>query len=86
VLVANALDQPAQDPLGLTRAQFDADPWQTNPLALPQDAPGQADRFDTRKDTAQTQAGAPSPSGKPSRWRRSSTPPTPRSLSAIRGA
>ena len=57
VLVANALDQPAQDPLGLTRAQFDADPWQTNPLALPQDAPGQADRFDTRKDTAQTQAG-----------------------------
>jgi iron complex outermembrane receptor protein len=51
------LEQPAQDPLGLTRAQFEADPWQTATIALPQAAPGQADRFDTRKDTAQSQAG-----------------------------
>ena len=53
----NAIEQPALDPLGLTRAQFDADPRQTTPLALPQDAPGQPDRFNTRKDTAQEQAG-----------------------------
>ena len=57
VLIANVLEQPAQDPLGLTRAQFEADPWQTATIALPQTAPGQADRFDTRKDTAQSQAG-----------------------------
>lgn len=57
VFTANSLDQPAQDPLGLTRAQFNADPWQTASIALPQDAPGQPDRFDTRKDTAQSQAG-----------------------------
>lgn len=57
VVVANVLNQPAQDPLGLTRAQFDADPRQTASVALPQTAPGQADRFDTRKDTAQSQAG-----------------------------
>ena len=48
VVVVNALDQPAQDPLGLTRAQFDADPDQTTP---------QAGQFDTRKETRQTQAG-----------------------------
>lgn len=48
VMVANTLDLPAQDPLGLTRAQFDADPFQTAP---------QATQFDTRKDTRQTQAG-----------------------------
>ncbi len=48
VLQMNALDQPAQDPLGLSRAQFDADPYQTTP---------QATQFDTRKTTRQTQAG-----------------------------
>ncbi|MEY3251760.1 MAG: hypothetical protein RL227_733, partial [Pseudomonadota bacterium] len=57
VLIANVLEQPAQDPLGLTRAQFEADPWQTATIALPQATPGQPDRFDTRKDTAQSQAG-----------------------------
>ncbi|MGE5115208.1 MAG: TonB-dependent receptor family protein, partial [Betaproteobacteria bacterium] len=45
----NTLSMPAQDPLGLTRAQFDADPNQTIT---------QATTFDTRKDTAQTQIGA----------------------------
>lgn len=49
LLIANTLDQPAQDPLGLTRAQFDADPDQTTP---------QASQFNTRKATAQTQLGA----------------------------
>ena len=49
VVVLNTLDQPAQDPLGLTRAQFDADPDQTTP---------QATQFDTRKNTRQAQAGA----------------------------
>ena len=48
VLVINALDLPAQDPLGLTRAQLDADPDQTTP---------QATQFDTRKTTRQAQAG-----------------------------
>ncbi len=57
VFVVNGLDQPAQDPLGLTRAQFDADPSQTASIALPQAEPGQPDRFDTRKDTTQSQAG-----------------------------
>ena len=57
VLVLNSVKQPALDPLGLTRAQFEADPDQTTSLALPQDTPGQADRFNTRKDTAQDQAG-----------------------------
>lgn len=47
-LVANALDLDAQDPLGLTRAQFDADPRGTDPAAL---------RFDTRKQVEQAQAG-----------------------------
>ena len=47
-LLANSVNQPAQDPLGLTRAQFDADPFQTAP---------QATQFDTRKTTAQTQGG-----------------------------
>jgi len=41
-------EQSAQDPLGLTRAQFDADPTQTTP---------QARQFDTRKAIAQTQGG-----------------------------
>ena len=57
VLTLGALDQPALDPLGLTRAQFEQNPRQTTALALPQDQPGQADRFDTRKDTRQEQAG-----------------------------
>ncbi|MBL0085669.1 MAG: TonB-dependent receptor [Ideonella sp.] len=41
-------EQSAQDPLGLTRAQFDADPMQTT---------AQAVQFDTRKAIAQTQGG-----------------------------
>jgi iron complex outermembrane recepter protein len=41
--------QPAADPLGLTRAQLDADPTQTTP---------QATTFDTRKTVLQEQAGA----------------------------
>jgi iron complex outermembrane receptor protein len=57
VVVLNTLDQPSLDPLGLTRAQFTADPDQTTGVALPQPAPGVADRFNTRKDTAQTQGG-----------------------------
>lgn len=57
VVVFNALNQPALDPLGLTRAQFDANPDQTTSVALPQDSPGQPDRFNTRKNTAQDQAG-----------------------------
>lgn len=57
VLVLNSINQPAQDPLGLTRAQFDADPGQTTGVALAQDAAGQADRFNTRKQSWQDQAG-----------------------------
>ena len=38
----------AQDPLGLTKAEFDASARQVNPLAL---------QFDTRKDVEQTQGG-----------------------------
>lgn len=49
-LLANHLDAPgAQDPLGLTRAQFDSDPAQTA---------SQAQQFDTRKSTAQSQLAA----------------------------
>ncbi len=48
VVVLNALDQPAQDPLGLTRAQFEADPDQTTV---------EATRFNTRKEAAQAQGG-----------------------------
>ncbi|MGL6109836.1 MAG: TonB-dependent receptor family protein, partial [Rubrivivax sp.] len=47
-LLLNSVDQPAQDPLGLTRAQFDADPYQTT---------AQATLFDTRKTSSQTQFG-----------------------------
>jgi iron complex outermembrane receptor protein len=47
-LLLNSVDQPAQDPLGLTRAQFDADPYQTTPQAI---------AFDTRKTSGQTQGG-----------------------------
>ena len=57
VVVLNAINQPALDALGLTRAQFEANPDQTTGVALPQDTPGQADRFNTRKNTAQDQAG-----------------------------
>ncbi len=49
VLLANVLSQPADDPLGVTRAQFDADPRQTTP---------QATSFDTRKELGQYQLGA----------------------------
>jgi iron complex outermembrane receptor protein len=48
-LVANHLSLPrAQDPLGLTRSQFQADPHGADPAAL---------QFDTRKTVEQTQAG-----------------------------
>ena len=48
-LVVNHFDSPlAQDPLGLSRAQFDADPYQTTPQAI---------AFDTRKRVRQSQAG-----------------------------
>ena len=57
VLIANAVEQPALDPLGLTRASFELDPNQTATQALPQNAPGQADRFNTRKNTRQQQLG-----------------------------
>jgi iron complex outermembrane receptor protein len=47
-LLVNDLDQPAQDPLGLTRAQFNLGPEQTAQQAID---------FNTRKTTRQTQAG-----------------------------
>ena len=47
VLLSNH-QQSAQDPLGLTHAQFDADPRQTTAQAL---------QFDTRKSIEQTQGG-----------------------------
>ena len=47
--IVNALRQPdTQDPLGLTRAQFEADPRQVDPAAI---------AFDTRKTIRQSQAG-----------------------------
>lgn len=49
IVVLNHLDQPADDPLGLTRAQFDENPRQTT---------AQATDFNTRKTAGQTQAGA----------------------------
>lgn len=48
VLLANALDLHAQDPLGLTRAQWQADPQQ---------AGAAAQTYDTRKTVRQSQAG-----------------------------
>jgi iron complex outermembrane receptor protein len=49
-VIGNALRQPdAQDPLGLTRAQWEANPRQADPAAT---------RFDTRKTVNQTQGGA----------------------------
>ena len=48
-LIANSLRQPdSLDPGGLTRAQFDADPTQASPTAVP---------FNTRKTVNQDQAG-----------------------------
>jgi iron complex outermembrane recepter protein len=47
-VLLNHLDQPAQDPLGLTRAQVGLGPVQTVQVALD---------FDTRKTTEQNQAG-----------------------------
>ncbi len=49
VVSLNAFEQPADDPLGLTRAQFDADPYQTTP---------EATQFNTRKVARQMQLGA----------------------------
>jgi iron complex outermembrane recepter protein len=49
VVSAGAFSQPADDPLGLTRAQFDADPLQTTPQAV---------QFDTRKEQTHRQLGA----------------------------
>jgi iron complex outermembrane receptor protein len=48
MLVANGVDIAADDPLGLTRAQFDADPRSTDPVAT---------QFDTRKTVRQSQLG-----------------------------
>ncbi len=49
-LVANSVNLPkAQDPLGLTRAQFEADPRSVDPSAI---------SFDTRKTVDQSQVGA----------------------------
>ena len=49
-LLANTLNQPnADDPLGLTRSQFDSDPRQPQPVAV---------QFDTRKGVRQDQVGA----------------------------
>src|SRR5262249_33049823 len=47
-LIGGTFSQPADDPLGLTRALFDADPLQTTPQAL---------QFATRKDLSQDQVG-----------------------------
>ena len=48
-LVVNVLEQPGtQDPLGLTRAQFEDDPRQVDPAAI---------AFNTRKSVRQNQAG-----------------------------
>jgi iron complex outermembrane recepter protein len=48
-IVGNAIEMPhAQDPMGLTRAQLDADPRGVDPAAI---------QFDTRKSLSQTQAG-----------------------------
>lgn len=49
LLLASDIDQRAQDPLGLTAAQFAADPDQTA---------SQAGQFNTRKNAGQTQLGA----------------------------
>lgn len=48
VVLFNRLSDGALDPLGLSRAEFDADPYQTTPTAR---------SFNTRKSTSQTQLG-----------------------------
>jgi iron complex outermembrane recepter protein len=48
-VLGSSFSQPAQDPLGLSRAQFDADPFQTTSQAI---------TFDTRKLATQQQLGA----------------------------
>lgn len=48
VLLFNRLSDAALDPLGLSRAEFDADPYQTTPAAR---------SFNTRKSTSQAQLG-----------------------------
>lgn len=48
VLLLNRQTSRALDPLGLTRAEFDADPGQTTPVAT---------QFNTRKTVSQTQLG-----------------------------
>ncbi len=48
-VVLNHLDQPADDPLGLSREQFELGPEETAAVAT---------QFDTRKTTRQTQIGA----------------------------
>jgi iron complex outermembrane recepter protein len=48
-VLVNYFNSPAQDPLGLTLAQFNASPQQTAPTAA---------QFNTRKDATQGQAGA----------------------------
>ena len=47
-LIANRVELKADDPLGLTRAQFDANPRGVDPSAI---------RFNTRKTVTQTQGG-----------------------------
>lgn len=47
-IVANSVDLTAQDPLGLTREQYESDPRQATP---------QADQYNTRKTVQQTQGG-----------------------------
>lgn len=62
-LVANRLNQPiSQDPLGLTRAQVDADPRQVAASAI---------QYDTRKSIEQNQFGAiyEQPAGHDDHWR-----------------
>jgi len=48
VLLANRHESDTEDPLGLSRAEFDADPYQTTPNAT---------RFNTRKNVRQSQLG-----------------------------
>ena len=49
ILIGNSQYQPeTEDPLGLTRAQWEADPRQVDPVAV---------QFDTRKTINQTQGG-----------------------------
>lgn len=62
-LVVNHFNQPvAQDPMGLTKAQVQADPRQAAPVAL---------QYDTRKSTRQDQLGLvyERPSGDDGQWR-----------------